>query len=366
MQPVAPESRLRSWQVWLLVWRVHRWLAFAAGALLLLLSATGSLLVVHHELESIFERDLHRAPSAPASAAPVPTLAQIAATVAERAPADYRLFRVLPAQETVSTHKVIFLSADGTTRWSAFVAPASGVILWAGPDLQLFTPWLLGMHMQLHAGRTGYWVVGAAGVALTLLALTGLYLHRGSLLGLLRQPFRLRLGWRVALADLHKWIGVVALYFPLVLGVTGTLYVVTILDAAPTPTTTAVDSARLPPLEPMIAEARALFPATEVLRVQFPADPAGAATVLLLHRENPPWQKFSTVSFALADGRLRAVRDATRLTAGEQFRSMLAPLHFGFYGAPWVKWAYFFGGLAPAALTFSGAALWWVRTRGAQ
>ncbi len=365
MPPVAPETRLRAWQVWLLVWRVHRWLGFAAAALLVLLSVSGSLLVVHHELEAIFERDLHRAPAAP-SASPAPTLAEVAVAVAPLAPEGYRLFRLLPAREVQGTHKVLFLSADGTTRWSAFVAPATGEILWHGPDQRLFTPWLLGLHMQLHAGRAGYWVVGAAGVALTLLATTGLYLHRDRLASLGRSPFRLRLGWRVALADLHKWIGVAAIYFPLVLGVTGTLYVVVSLDARPAVTTEAVDPRRLPPLEPMLAEARTRFPDAEVLRLQFPADPHGVATVLLLHRGNPPWQKFSSAAFDLGTGGLRGVRDATRLTAGEQFRSMLAPLHFGFYGAAWVKWAYFLGGLAPAALALTGLALARVRTRAAQ
>ncbi|HLP25695.1 MAG TPA: PepSY-associated TM helix domain-containing protein, partial [Acidobacteriota bacterium] len=54
---LAPEKRLRRWHTWLVVWRVHRWLGFVAGALIVLLSATGSLLVVHHELEAWLERD---------------------------------------------------------------------------------------------------------------------------------------------------------------------------------------------------------------------------------------------------------------------------------------------------------------------
>jgi uncharacterized iron-regulated membrane protein len=42
---------------------------------------------------------------------------------------------------------------------------------------------------------------------------------------------------------------------------------------------------------------------------------------------------------------------------------MLAPLHFGFYGATWVKWAYFIGGFAPALLALTGTALWLARRR---
>jgi uncharacterized iron-regulated membrane protein len=360
-----PEIRVRSWHAWLLVWRVHRVLGLFFAALLVLLSLTGSLLVVHHELEAVFERRLHVAPETPETAAPAPALADIAAAVAARAPEGCRLFRILPAREPGATHKVMFLSADGKTRWSAFVVPATGEIRWSGPDQRLFTPWLLGLHMQLQAGRAGYYVTGLAGIALTLLGLSGLYLHRERLTALARHPFRLRLGWRVALADLHKWVGVFTLYFPLVLGVTGTLYVIASLDAKPAATRAPIDPAALPPLEPLIAAARARFPGAEVLRVQLPADPAGPVTVLVLHRANPPWQKFSNLTFDVATGRPRGVRDATQLPAADQFRSMLAPLHFGFYGASWVKWAYFLGGLAPAVLAGSGVALWWVRRRAA-
>lgn len=359
----APASRVRSWHVWLLVWRVHRWIAFAAGALLVLLSATGSLLVLHHEFERLVEPERHVVPGAAADA-PLRPLAELTAHIHDHAPSDFRLFRLIPANDARSTHKFIFLGPDQKTRWAAFVEPASGNIRWAGPDQRLFTPWLLHLHMHLQLGRAGYFITGAAGIALTLLALTGLFIHRDRLATLWRHPFRLRLGWRVALADLHKWIGVFLLYFPLMLGVTGTLYVWAILDAKPAPpAAVTLRVAELPPLEPLRAEAQRRFPDAEVLRIQFPADAGGAITLLLLHRENPPWQKFSRVEFDARDGSLRRVRDAQAAAAGEQFRSMLAPLHFGFYGATWVKWAYFVGGFAPLGLALSGFALWFVRVR---
>lgn len=364
MLSASPASRVRSWHVWLLVWRTHRWIAFGFGALLVLMSATGSLLVVHHELEALLEADRHRV--AP-TASPDQPLADIVRGAAAEAPADYRPFRLMPAAEPGATHKLLLLGPDQKTRWAVFADPASGRILWSGPDQSLFTPWLLHLHMHLQLGRAGYYLTGLAGVALTLLALTGLYIHRDRLATLWRHPLRLALGWRVALADLHSWIGIVTLYFPLMLGVTGTLYALVSLDQpAAKPAAVTFSAAQLPALEPLRDAARQRFPGAEVLRLQFPAEAQGAITVLLLHRTNPPWQKFSRVEFTAATGELRRVRAADEASAGEQFRAMLAPLHFGFYGATWVKWAYFFGGLAPLALAVSGTALWWVRTRGAR
>ncbi len=364
--PPEPARRLRRWHAWLVVWRVHRWLGLGFGALLVLLSATGSLLVVHHELEHAFEPDLHVAPIAPADAFR-PALADLARLAAASAPTGYRLFRVMPAAGPEGTHRIVFRDPDEPVRWDVFVEPATGRVLWSGPEKNRLTPWLLGLHMQLHAGRVGYYVTGVCGVALALLAFTGLYIHRDRFTQLWRHPFRLRLGWRVAFADLHKWIGVFTLYFPVMLGLTGALYCLSILTAA-TPAAPAkpFDAARLAPLEPMFATARAQLPGSEVFRAQIPAAEGGVVSVLLLHRAAPVWQKFSRVEFDATNGTLRSVKAAADAPFWAQFRAMLAPLHFGLYGAPWVKWAYFVGGLAPAALALSGTVLWWIRRRSQQ
>ncbi|MBI2514015.1 MAG: PepSY domain-containing protein [Opitutae bacterium] len=361
--PLAPETRVRRWHAWLVVWRVHRWLGFLAGALTVLLSATGSLLVVHHELEARLERDRRFAPE-DATLASAP-LRDVARQVAALAPPGYRLLRLLPADEPDAAHQFIFAGGPDNQRWSAFVAPRSGRVLWHGADQALFTPWLLGLHMQLHAGKAGYVATGLAGIGLTLLGLSGLYLHRERWRGLWRAPFRPSRGWRVALGDLHRWIGIAAIYFPLVLGVTGTIYAVTSLRAKPPVAADPPSIATLAEFEPMLATARERFPDAEVLRLQFPADRSGPVVALVVHRGNPPWQKFSRLEFDARTGALKRVRAAEAATPREQFASMLAPLHFGFYGATWVKWAYFVGGLAPALLALTGWGLAWIRRRGA-
>jgi len=361
---LPPEKRINRWHTYLLVWKLHRVLALVFGALLLLMSLSGSLLVLHHEIERAFEPDRHTVPPA-ARGQPARPLANLARTIAPLAPADYQLFRIEPADTAEGTHKFIFRSTSGTTRWSAFVAPSTGEVLWRGPDQALFSPWLLELHMRLRAGRAGYAVTGLAGVGLVLLGLSGLFLHRERMGALWRHPFRVSLGWRVAFADLHKWIGIAALYFVIVLGVTGAIYACRgFTTTPPRPTSTrAFTLAQLAPLEPMLAAARERFPGAEILRAQLPPQAGGAVTVLLLHREAPVWQKFSRMDFDAATGALRGVRAANELPAGEQFAAMLAPLHFGFYGATWVKWAYFVGGFTPTLLALTGLLVWWHRGR---
>jgi uncharacterized iron-regulated membrane protein len=250
--PLTPAHRLRRWHAWLVVWRVHRWLGLGFGVLLVLLSATGSLLVVHHELEHVFERELHM--TSVAAAGTPPALADLTRKLIPLAPAGYRLFRVFPAGGEQGTHRIVFRAPDGPVRWDVFVEPATGRVVWSGLEENRLTPWLLGLHMQLHAGRTGYYVTGVCGLALALLAVSGIYIHRDRFTQLWRHPFRLQLGWRVAFADLHKWIGVFTLYFPVMLGLTGALYCLSILTAAtPAEPVKPFDLARLAPLEPMAA-----------------------------------------------------------------------------------------------------------------
>ncbi|MCB1106289.1 MAG: PepSY domain-containing protein, partial [Cephaloticoccus sp.] len=61
---------------------------------------------------------------------------------------------------------------------------------------------------------------------------------------------------------------------------------------------------------------------------------------------------------------LLRVRDAREATPGEKLRAILAPLHFGFYGATLTKWLYAIGGLVPGLLALSGTMIWWFRRRG--
>ena len=119
---IPPGLRLRRWHTWLVVWRVHRWLGFGFGALLVLLSVSGSLLVLHHELEHWLEPELHV--TAPATAVVRPALSDLARMVTSNAPQGYRPFRILPARRADATHKFLFRASDSTARWAIFVEPS--------------------------------------------------------------------------------------------------------------------------------------------------------------------------------------------------------------------------------------------------
>jgi uncharacterized iron-regulated membrane protein len=186
------------------------------------------------------------------------------------------------ASDTVTAryHKEIaagsLASDDGANRrWSAYANPYTGALVWHGPDQSLFRPWLLRLHEYLHVGKIEYAIVSLAAVALTLLGLTGIWITRDRFRALLRHPFRLHLGRRVAFSDLHKWIGLCSLYFTLVLGATGVWFtwnaVPDLLTAKPhKPLAPAFDLTTLTPITPALAVVRTTFPDAEIARIIFP------------------------------------------------------------------------------------------------
>jgi uncharacterized iron-regulated membrane protein len=365
MRALEPAQRVRRWHTYLLVWTLHRVLGLGLGVLILLMSATGGVLVMHHEIERMLEPGWHVV-DVPPHAVHRSITPLVRSIAAGHAPDGYRPFRLMTARAPEETHKLMFIGPDGRTRWSAFVNPYTGEVLWHGADQSLFTPWLLALHMHLHVGGWGYIITGLTGAGLFLLGLTGLYVHRDGFRALWRSPIRFDRGGRLRWSDLHKWLGVVSLYFCIMLGVTGAIYCITIAPgqiATPKPRPAPFDLAQLTAIEPALQETRERFPGAEILRVSFPTSAKAVLTILVLHRDAPVWRKFSRVDFDPASGALKTIQAAAAATARQKFSAMLAPLHFGFYGSPLVKWLYVMGGFAPAMLAVSGTAIWFLRNR---
>jgi uncharacterized iron-regulated membrane protein len=363
---VSPAQRLRRWHAYLVVWNAHRWLGLALSLVLLVVSVSGALLVAHHELDrALLPATRIATPPADLARAEIAPITQ--RLLQTEAPAGYRPLRIQFGHDASDSDKYVFVAPDRKTRWSAFVNPYTGATLWSGADLSTPSSWLLALHMHFHAGRWGYLLGGLAGLSLTLLGLTGLYLHRDTLRGVLRHPFRLRLGWRIALGDLHKWVGLTGLYFTLVLGGTGLWFACLIVPSqfAATPATSSApfDFTRLSAPEAALATTREKFPTAELVRLQFPADAKAPLSIRVLHRDEPVWQKFSRLDFDPVTGALRKTTDGRLAPAKDKLSAILAPLHFGFYGSALTKWLYVFGGLSPALLSLTGFAIWWLRRR---
>ena len=141
---------------------VHRWAGASVSLMLVILGLSGTLLV--------FKDDWLRA-SLPGASVPVtadPAMAADAALAAERAFGADAVRSVVLAHPGLGLHTVGLADGGG-----AYLAPGGAVVdRWTGtgrPEV-----WLFDLHHRLLSGQTGELVVGFTGLALVILALTGL------------------------------------------------------------------------------------------------------------------------------------------------------------------------------------------------
>ncbi|MGF1482527.1 MAG: PepSY-associated TM helix domain-containing protein [Cyanophyceae cyanobacterium] len=192
-------------QRWLFL-KIHRFVGIIIGILLIIIGTTGSLLVFHNELEAAIHPQLITV---------VPegerlSVDAITASVQQADPNAQLEFILLPQQSEESV-KVKVNSGDREI--AAFVDPYTGAILgWWGFD-NIFTHFLLKIRTSLLVGKIGKFIVGACGLLLLILCLTGLALWTGK--RRIMRAFKIR--WNAPLRllayDFHQVSGIVAVLF---------------------------------------------------------------------------------------------------------------------------------------------------------
>lgn len=217
---MANGRSLRRWQ-----W-VHTWSSLVCTLFLLLLCITGLPLVFHDEIDDW----LHPSPVAAgvdnvASDVPV---TDILARAKARYPGDGFAFLSFPDDEAVVT--VGMLSHPGTpeerNHWLKF-HPVTGELLddpmEHGRRRIEFMDVMLSLHNSLVAGLPGTLFLGLMGLCFVAALVTGLVLYvpfmRRLAFGTVRMTHSRRAGW----LDLHNLLGITALAWMTVVGVTGVI-----------------------------------------------------------------------------------------------------------------------------------------------
>ena len=328
---------------------LHRSVALVFAPLLLLQALTGATLVFRGPLARMLD------PSAMTALTPGPTapIAELAASAEARLP-EYSLRRMyLPS----SPGDVVFgelARADGSARFVS-LDPVSARVLAAGPVWRFPLEAALRLHYRLLDGPAGLALVLANGIALTLLAASGLsfwWPGRGRALKSLAirkiAPKRLKLRlW-------HRSCGVTISIVVLFSATTGVLLVAPDLAAS----TGAAGSGPAPlrsfaRIDDAVAVARAQFPGAQLHDVRFP--PTDKIDVNFLAPARNP-RAFHIVSVSIS--RTRVLERLPAENNGILWMTVL-PLHsgesFGLAGRLLL--------LVEAAvlvfLAISGPTMWW-------
>lgn len=220
--------------------------------------------------------------------------------------------------------------------------------------------WLSGFHSSFHLGKTGEWLLGFFSLIFLLSIITGLILYRknvGAALLFRRRVFKKN--------NLHQLIGVYALLFNLMIGVTGfwmQRYVfkkefysnesyTQILKTSP---------ALFYNIDSSFEKLHEHFPAFNAAVIYFPQSKksttaiyGGLSTNSFIHSK-----KYADVIFLDSAGNIAKTRFVNDIDPSSRYDIINAQVHYGKYGGLPVKILYCLLGLSGGLLSITGSILW--------
>ncbi|TNM38362.1 PepSY domain-containing protein [Nocardioides albidus] len=379
----------------------HRWTSLIVGGLLAVLMASGVPLLYGAESFRARNGDMYQ----PTHSA-TPLTAQQALEVARAEHPDFT------AGNVISDHG-IFVVADQRLNRAYGVDPGSGEITGSGHYYGGFQGFVENLHAfglssprypgyvpfmatempsfglsSLEGKTLGDSLIGLLGVALVLLALSGLYLWWPGLRRL-SSGFRARTGKSryITHRELHKVIGILSLPFLLMWGLTGAVAKYPVIEQGLL-AVTGGDTGQVKALnwdfasEPrdgaeeigLDAAAKAALTVVDgrISNHTLP-DPSDPASAYLFEISEPDWDPYDGTMLAGNDWVYVDKYDASHTKVvwsghdaplqNRVYEELVYPSHFGWYHNGWVRlvWAVF--GLAPLFLLTTGVVSWTVRHR---
>jgi uncharacterized iron-regulated membrane protein len=205
-----------------LLWRIHHWAGLYAGILIGVLSLTGALAVFIPEIDAFIVKHRYHARSSTAVAG-APQFGNSVDSLIALFP-DYSSLSVqLPEKPGhVAEVDLIVRPAGGDfNRYNFFIDAGTDRIVGQRDHQNSLANYLRQMHVRLYEGNWGRQLVGIGGLALVVLAVTGLMIYGNFMKKQSWPDVRKKAGMRIVMADWHKIFGISALAFNLVIAITG-------------------------------------------------------------------------------------------------------------------------------------------------
>lgn len=346
-----------------LIFNLHLYLALIAGAFILILGVTGSIMAFEPELDGLLHR--HRAHVTPAGTPR--SLAEISAVVSKAFPGERTVAYGLGLAEPDRSYQVMLENR------TVYMNQYTGAILEVRADDMEFLDYVHQLHLRLlwrGPSRPGDQIMSWAGVAMLLLALSGLYLWWPVKRVTLTPGATGRRWW----FDLHSATGIVSLVFLAVLAFTGVmigferkttplLYRLTGSRPAPQPAVPPPPPGATP-ISPdqALAIAHQALPDAAPFLVLVPG-PKGAYQVRLRYPEDLTPGGRSRVIVDQYSGKVLFAESSRTAPAGTRLVTANRAVHTGdIFGLP-SKAVMSLASLAAVFQFFSGLVMWWKRTR---
>ncbi|MGP7796912.1 PepSY-associated TM helix domain-containing protein [Sphingomonas sp. CLY1604] len=345
----------------------HAAIGLLVSALLYLIALSGTIVVIHDRWQR-WEQ---------------PTIAETAVMTPQAAQAAMAAGLAQDAGKPATTHLYLRMpTADlpravVTTDHGGWYVDASGRV--TGPEAHAWTEFVIALHEYLHLPASwGMILVGALGVALCALVLTGVLAHPR----IVRDAFRLRMRHndQIARADWHNRLGVWTLPFVLAVALTGAFIglgsvgfsVLAKASGGTLEQAYAPIFGTEPPADAAPAPLADIAAALATLHARMPDaaptyvivhDPATRGSHVQIIAELPRRLIYGeTFTFDPA-GRFTGALGLSDGAIGKQVAASTYNLHFGNYGGLAVEAAYMLLGLALCVVTATGTTLWLQKRR---
>lgn len=337
------------------IYQIHKWSGLAAGFFILLLGLTGSILVFHEELEALEYRKEWTVTNNQAV-----SIDRALKTVTEKFPAwDIRLQRF----SSDPTNTLIFQLRRPDGRLIIFVHPSNGNIIKVMDQKDSKVFWILKLHYSLHSGIIGESLIFLIGLIFILSLITGLIVYRKALLDILTFKKRfLRKRKRSLVSSLHRYVGVWALVFNLLIALTGTVISFEIVKSG-LKSKSAITSLPVTPqidisVDKILKELSLKQPDFNPSYIRFPTLPGNPIVVAgKVTNKAILYSKFyNTINVNPVSGEVSALQITRSLS------SLVRGIHFIEYGNLWIKLFFCLVGISGTVLSISGFLLWkWKR-----
>ena len=341
---------------------LHSFLGLFSGVFVLLMSVSGSVLVFHEEI------DRWQYPSINSEAGrQVLSIDQAYDSLRKTLPQAQIGSVMLPEKDT---DPFVFSVNDpsyfaGTRTLQIFLHPQTGALLLTrggSKDIRgNFMAWLGTFHNSFHLKRTGEWLLGFFAVVFCLSLFTGCLLYRKNILPVIL--FRKHVYTR---RSLHQVVGVYALLFNLMIGISGfwmQRYVFRKSFYASVPPYQATVTASQPlffPLSDTLTQLQMKYPGFTPYVVYF-AQSAKSKTAVYGSRSSNAFihsRKFADAVFLDSTGAVARTAFVDQVAAVDRYDIINSQVHMGRYGDWPVKVLYAALGLSGGILSITGALLW--------
>lgn len=354
-----------------LIFSLHSWLGLISGIFLLLLGLSGSALVFLKEIDQMINAELlHVEPKGQVLSLDTiyrkigqqhPNLTGIAWLNPNAAADEAYEFRLYQNDGKISTYDLGMMSIN----------PYSGAILRDG-NLKDFNPsfmhWILQFHWSFQLGLPGLLLATIFGITMLLSTITGLIIYRKYIWKVFTFQVKMKWkNWRTISSDLHRIIGVWALFFNVIIFFTGFWMNKFAFDPGYWKKQTVTASANVLSVQSadqLLRTARAAMPDLIPQSIYLPTQAEKLFRLSgPLENQSSFFYNGNSVAIDPGTGLVISMERLTEKGLWAKTEATFFPLHAGTFGGTPVKALYVIIGLLPGLLSVTGALLWWRKVK---